>query len=462
MKALSIAGSVRLFVLGDEGVLFSEWRQELYTLNASATFLWCLIEDGLSLDGLVDVYAQTFALTRTASEDHVYPILLRWFGLGHISDPKVTGPGRVSLTEALACLLTNPELRKCFRLSSAATLTALGVMDDDHDAFLALDPDALDRQADDITDRRSRQRYPQDGTILLDDPELLDAAVSVPLHAETIRRSYRIVGTTFRLTMSPALDAIVHPVLIHLEAGMDAAADVILHVRETNGGCVILEGLMPVAWHPTPAMIVPTLKLLLRKLAVARLTYFMEIHAGAVLLDDNVLLLPGSAGRGKTTLTAALVRNGGSYFSDEIGLLEEDSLDVRPVPLAMTIKPGSIEPLLDLYPTLETFAEHLREDRQPVRYLPPLSESRCPADQPARPAKWVVFPHYEAGSETVVSPLTEAQGLRRLLDESLVLPGMLDCRKVERLVGWARQLQFYDLRFSSLEAGVRAVHDLAT
>jgi hypothetical protein len=33
---------------------------------------------------------------------------------------------------------------------------------------------------------------------------------------------------------------------------------------------------------------------------------------------------------------------------------------------------------------------------------------------------------------------------------------------VETLVGWARQLQFYDLRFSSLAAGVRAIHDLAT
>lgn len=463
MKPVSVAGDVRLFVLGDEGVLFSEWRQELYTLNASATLLWCLLEDGVSLGGLVDAYAHTFALTRPASEHHVYPILRRWFGLGHISDPEVPGPGRVSLSEALACLLTNRELRERFRLSPEATGTALGVRDDDREAFIALDPDALDRQADDITDHRSRQRFgAPEGTVQLDAPELLDAAASVPLHADTIRRSYRIVGTTFQVTTPPALDAMAHPVLAHLETDRASAPDVVLHVRESNGGCVIFDGLMPVVWHATTAMMVPSLKLLLRKFAVSRQTYFMEIHAGVVLLGNDAVLLPGSAGRGKTTLTAALVRSGGTYFSDEIALLEETSLDVRPMPLAMTIKPGGIEPLLDLYPALNTLGEHLREDRQPVRYLPPPLEGRCPADQAPRPARWVVFPHYEAGGDTVVNPLSQAQGLRHLLDESLVLPDSLDRQKVERLVDWARQLQFYDLRMSSLEAGVRAVHDLAT
>ena len=463
MNPLGVAGDVRLLVLGGEGVLFSESRQELYTLNASATLLWCLLEDGVSLDGLIDAYAHTFALTRPASEHHVYPMMRRWFGLGHISDPEVPGPGCVSLSEALAWLLTSRELRERFRLSPEATGSALGVKSDEREAFVALDPDALDRQADVITDRRSRQRLgAPEGTVPLNAPELLNAAASVPLHAEAIRRCYRIIGTTFRVTLSPALDAVVHPVLVHLETDAASTADVVLHVRESNGGCVIFDGLMPVVWHATTAMMVPSLKLLLRRLAVSRHTYFMEIHAGVVLLGNHVVLLPGSAGRGKTTLTAALVRSGGLYFSDEIALLEGSSLSVRPMPLAMTIKPGSIAPLLHLYPALNALDEHLREDRQPVRYLPPPPEGRCPADQPPRPARWVVFPRYEAGGETRVNPLSEAQGLRRLLDESLVLPDLLDRQKVERLVDWARQVQFYDLRMSSLEAGVRAVHDLAT
>ncbi|MEQ1758123.1 MAG: PqqD family peptide modification chaperone [Vicinamibacterales bacterium] len=463
MRPLMVAGDVRLFVLGDEGVLFSELRQELYTLNASATLLWCLLEEGVSLDGLVDAYAQTFTLTRAAAEHHVYPTLRRWFGLGHVLDPEVPGPGQTSLSEALACLLTNSELREMFRRSPAATGTAIGVVSHDRDAFVALDPDALAQQADDIALQRRRRRFgTPDRVVTLSSDEVLTAAASAPLYAETVLRYYRMVGTTFRLSLSPALDALVHPVLVHLETEAASAPDVVLHLRESNGGCVIFDGLMPVAWHSATAMMVPALKLLLRTFAVARHAYFMELHAGVVLLGNGALLLPGSAGRGKTTLTAALVRSGGIYFSDEIALLEGISLNVRPVPLAMTIKPGSITPLLGLYPELSTLDEHLREDRQPVRYLPPRPESRCPADQAPLPVRWVVFPHYEAGSETLVNPLSPAQGLRRLLDESLVLPDVLDRQNVERLVDWARRLQFYDLRMSSLEEGVRAVQELSS
>jgi len=93
MKPLQVAGDVRLFVLGDEGVLFSETRQELYTLNTAATLLWCLLEEGTSLERMVETYAGTFGLTMPAAQQHVYPMMRRWFGLGHLADPAVPGPG---------------------------------------------------------------------------------------------------------------------------------------------------------------------------------------------------------------------------------------------------------------------------------------------------------------------------------------------------------------------------------
>ena len=456
MKPLEVSGDVRLFVLADEGVLFSETRQELYTLNTSATFLWCLLEEGASLEGLVDAYADTFGLDRAAAQAHVYPMVRRWFGLGHLADPAVPVPGQMSLSEALACLLTNVRLRAQFREAPEAVATALGVIEEDRGAFLLLDPDALDRQADEIAERRSlTRRGLRPGTVSLDAPEPLDAAASAPLLAETVQRFYRVLDTTFQLTLPPVLDARVHSALLHLH--VDAGpADVVLHVRESNGGCVILDGLVPVAWHESAAGLVPSLKILIRKHAVARCRYFMEIHAGVVRLGDEVMLLPGSAGHGKTTLTAALVSSVGTFLSDEIGLLEERSLGVCPLPLAMTIKPGSVDPLRDLYPGVGTLDEHVREDHQPVRYLPP-PRDRWERDDASHPARWVVFPHYESGAETVVTELGAAQGLRRLLDESLVLPGPLVRRNVETLVDWARRLTFYDLRFSLLGDAVRAV-----
>jgi len=460
MTALRIAGDVRFFVLGDEGVLFSESRQELYALNASATLLWCLIDDGVTLEQLVARYADAFGLERAPAERHVHPALRRWFAAGHLADPGIAGPGDLPFAEALAYLLTNRPLRDVFRSSADHVTDAIGVASEDRAPFATLDPDEVDQLAEQIAEARHNQRFtPGPAVATLDQPERFDAAASTRRSRATVARIVRFIGTTFQLNLPPTVDASVLSALGHLAAD-NVVPDVVLDVDDTDRGCVVLDGIMPLGWCPDVRMFVPVLKLLLRTLAVSRESYFMELHAGVVMIGDAVVLLPGSAGRGKTTLTAGLARHGGRYFSDEIALLEEESLDVRPVPMSMTIKPGSIEPLAVLYPELKGLDEHLREDRQPVRYLPPPPESRCPANQTSRRARWVVFPHYEEDGDTVLSPVSPARGLKRLLDESLVLPDVLDRRSVERLLEWARQLTFYDLRISSLDAGVRAVLDL--
>jgi hypothetical protein len=457
-----LAGDMRLFVLDDEGVLFSESRQELYSTNTAATFLWCLLEDGTSLGGVVEAYARTFNLPQAEAEQHVYPTLRRWVALGHVSDPGLPATNDTELTESLAFLLTNAELRNRFRTSPAAAASALGLRTDALAAFLAIAPDALDRQADEIDRYRRQLRFQvPDDTLFLDNTDLLSRGATAIGESPQRRRCFRLVRTIFAVTMSAALDSIVLPALEHLEVEPTVEPDVQLHVRESDSGCIIFDGAMPVSSCECLDTLVPSLKLQLRKLAVARHRYFMEIHAGVIVLGDCAVLLPGSAGSGKTTLTAALAHSGGTYFSDEIALLEQTSLDVRPVPLTLTIKPGSVAPLRDRYPELPTLREHLREDRQPVRYLPPPLRSRCAPDAEPRPVAWVVFPHYEEGGDTVMTPVKRPAGLRRLLDKALVLPHLLTPHTVERLVGWVRRVDFYDLRIGALDAAVAAMRALA-
>ena len=48
------------------------------------------------------------------------------------------------------------------------------------------------------------------------------------------------------------------------------------------------------------------------------------VHAGVVTVKGKALLLPGRSRTGKTTLTAALVRAGAAYYSDEFALLGRD------------------------------------------------------------------------------------------------------------------------------------------
>ena len=63
------------------------------------------------------------------------------------------------------------------------------------------------------------------------------------------------------------------------------------------------------------------------------------VHAGAVGHDGRAILLPGRSFSGKTTLVAALVRAGASYYSDEFAVLDKEGLlHPYPKPLSVRVK----------------------------------------------------------------------------------------------------------------------------
>ena len=162
----------------------------------------------------------------------------------------------------------------------------------------------------------------------------------------------------------------------------------------------------------------------MRQTAINRDRYFLAIHAGVVSNGERCIVLPGRTGSGKTTLTAALSRDGFHYFSDEFALLEDRTLRVRPVPLSLTIKRDAVEVLTSYYPGLGGLVAHIREDGRIVRYLNPIE---WPVD-PERSDRvgWIIFPRYEADAVTSLRPVSKPEALRRLLRECLVLPELLD------------------------------------
>jgi hypothetical protein len=50
------------------------------------------------------------------------------------------------------------------------------------------------------------------------------------------------------------------------------------------------------------------------------------VHAGAVAYEGRGVLIPGHSFTGKSTLTAALVRIGATYYSDEFAVLDDEGL----------------------------------------------------------------------------------------------------------------------------------------
>jgi len=480
-----IARDVALFVLDDEGVFFSESRRELSLFNTPATLVWCLLEEGQTVSEITQAYRDAFGLEEQEASRHVGTILQRWFGLGYITEPASLPGDEVPLTTALAQVLTNARLRSLFRQSPSGVAEALRVSREELDTFIALDPDELDAQAEDVARHRSASMgrgTASGGTALerdgVPDADTRDSSsasseeAANPGAAARPGRRYRLLTTTFEIRVSSddeargapehssALGDRIHDALAHLECLDGSAPDVELELRPSSaGGWTIFDEDLPVAPCRGTEDVVPAMKLLLRETAVNRHPFLVSVHAGVVSFGDGCVLLPASAGSGKTTLTAALIRSGATYFSDEIALLEEGTLAVRPVPLALTIKDGSVAPLRALYPEIDTLTPHVREDYVRVRYLSPPAES-LPADDTPQPVRWIVFPRYTEGAGTELRPLTRPAALRRLLDESFLPLEQLDRRKVESLVQWMRTVECFELPLSSLDEAVPILREL--
>jgi hypothetical protein len=81
----------------------------------------------------------------------------------------------------------------------------------------------------------------------------------------------------------------------------------------------------------------------LDELAVSGSSDALVFHAGAVERDDRVVVVLGVSGRGKSTLTAALVSRGFRYLSDEVVAVDIATSGVWPYPKALDLHPGSLD-----------------------------------------------------------------------------------------------------------------------
>jgi hypothetical protein len=62
------------------------------------------------------------------------------------------------------------------------------------------------------------------------------------------------------------------------------------------------------------------------------------VHAGCVAVDGRAIVLPGRTMSGKSSLTAALVRAGADYYSDEYAVFDHQGA-VRPYPRKLAMRP---------------------------------------------------------------------------------------------------------------------------
>ena len=272
-------------------------------------------------------------------------------------------------------------------------------------------------------------------------------------------RTYALLGAAVRVQFASVEQYdFIHPILAHLERPDAAPTATVELIEEAGTHHICLDGAVDNSVDGIDR-IGPIVKWLVWEAAVNTHRFFLDIHAGVVGDGESVTLLPAASGSGKSSLTAALSRAGFDYFSDEIALLEEPALTVRPIPLAVCVKSTGWDLMAPFFPELRSLKSHHRGDNKIVRYVPPPAFTNGSDAGRAYPVRRIIFPRYNPGVDTALKPLARVEALHRLMAECLVVPVPLTERRIARLVRWIKRIECYELPMSSLDEAVRLVRD---
>ena len=92
--SLKPAPDTCLFIIEDEGLVFSEQQQTIYKLNTAATYIWCLLEElkSAEAEGVIQQYQKAFQLSPDEAKSQFSSITEQWNNAGLLE-----GSGNVCL-----------------------------------------------------------------------------------------------------------------------------------------------------------------------------------------------------------------------------------------------------------------------------------------------------------------------------------------------------------------------------
>jgi hypothetical protein len=107
--------------------------------------------------------------------------------------------------------------------------------------------------------------------------------------------------------------------------------------RSAPDGYEVASGDEPVLFDGTFELALHTLDRQIRLHIAANANDWVFVHAGVVAVNGAAIVLPGPSFCGKTTLVAALLELGASYYSDEYAIFDPDG-QVHPYPRPLSIR----------------------------------------------------------------------------------------------------------------------------
>lgn len=176
---------------------------------------------------------------------------------------------------------------------------------------------------------------------------------------------------------------------------------------------------------------------------------WFTLHAASLERDGHAVILPAPPGTGKSTLCAALAFRGWRLLSDELTLLDPETLHANALARPINLKNASIDIIRQFAPTAVWSPETYDTSKGRVAHLRPPVESVRRMCETAQP-RWIVFPKYLAGAAPLLTPRPKTATFMQLAENAFNYStlGQTGFDVIARLLD---QCDCYDFVYSQLE-----------
>ena len=363
----------------------------LWVLNVTAATLWCLLDGQTDTDDLALAYGKRFGLSNAAAQQDVTALLARFEQWGLLNDGNPRGP-----SGDMAEQPSEPQ--------QAGTLSG-----------------------EDIPAGLERMTFALAGLHL-----------AVTIANQSLTQDWRALCQHMAIDTQPT-DSCNELVVLQEDKIKDKADRRTFFCFEN--GIRAEDG-------RAQNEVVPWLIYKLFDHGLAGLNHRLLFHAAVVARDGRALLLPAVSGSGKSTLAAALAASGWVYLSDELAVVDPQTLSVEPFTLPIGLKDKSMAVLKAYMPEVEDLPRHIRNDGIGLRYFTPPGA----AAKGSLPIQALIFPRHSSADATKMTVLRPLESLAQLaLTGSSARP--LVSKDVAAILQLA-SLPGYRLVFSDLKAAL--------